>query len=864
MRTPRSRTHASMLPVALLCIALAAGARPAEAVDPARALTQYQNDRWETQQGLPQSTVQAMVRTRDGYLWVGTLDGLARFDGVAFTVFDARTIPELGPGSVLALMEDAEGNLWIGRSGAAVVYRNGRFHVAFGEDVTAGTAVWSFCQAKDGAVWAATTNGLVRWEKGATKVFRKADGLPTDKLRSVAFDRDGTLWIGTTGGGLVSYAGGRFETRHPGNGFPSAEVRAVIPDPAGGVWAATAGGGLARVRDGTVKTYTVADGLPTNQLSALALDARGTLWIGTWGAGVCRMTGGRFSCLSSAGGLAADQVWSLLADGEGSVWIGTWVGGLNRLRDRRFLVFGAPEGLTSDNTRALLHARDGATWVATAGGGVNRIAGGAVTAFRVKDGLPSDEASSLCEDRDGAIWIGTNTSGIARLRNGRITSFGVAEGLPGTDVRAIYQDRAGTLWAATMTGLARFDGKGFVAVKAPGVPLDGIVAMLEDRAGTLWLGTAGQGLVRFRDGAFSAFTVKDGLGSSKILAIHEDERGSLWLGSGSGGITRLRDGRFVAIRGADGLWDGIAQTIVEDRDGNLWMTCNRGFFRVSRRELDDFADGRLARVTSVGYGASDGLRSTTFAGGQSPSGAVDAQGLVWLPSYKGLVVVDPSNIPAPGVAPSVRLEKVVANGVESDTGEPLSLPPGASLITLRYTAVTLRDADRIRFRWRMEGLSGAWVDAGTDREEPFPNLAHGRYRFQAAASVDGTTWSEPSAPFEITIRPYFYQTAWFGVLLALGGAAALASGLLWRLRQHRRREAELQERVNRALADVRTLSGLLPICAWCKKVRNDGGYWEQIEVYVRAHSAATFSHGICPECAARVDVTGGPEPPASR
>ncbi|HEX7579483.1 MAG TPA: two-component regulator propeller domain-containing protein, partial [Thermoanaerobaculia bacterium] len=196
-------------PIAVLLLAMAAGARPVDALDPARALTQYQNDRWQTEQGLPQSTVQALAQTRDGYLWVGTLEGLARFDGVRFTVFDGRAIPELGSGSILGLMEDAEGNLWIGRSGAAVLYQGGRFRIAFADELTAGTTVWSFCQAKDGAVWAATNNGLVRWAKDATRVFRMADGLPTDKLRSVAFDRDGILWIGTSGGGLVSYSGGR-------------------------------------------------------------------------------------------------------------------------------------------------------------------------------------------------------------------------------------------------------------------------------------------------------------------------------------------------------------------------------------------------------------------------------------------------------------------------------------------------------------------------------------------------------------------------------------------------------------------------------------------------------------------------------
>ena len=163
----------------------------------------------------------------------------------------------------------------------------------------------------------------------------------------------------------------------------------------------------------------------------------------------------------------------------------------------------------------------------------------------------------------------------------------------------------------------------------------------------------------------------------------------------------------------------------------------------------------------------------------------------------------------------------------------------------------------------MAGLSRDWVDAGAAREAFYPSLPHGTYRFQVASSADGQTWSEASVPFEVTVRPFFYQTAWFGLLVALGGAGAVAGGLQWRLRLHRRREEELQQRVNRALADVQTLRGLLPICAWCKKVRNDGGYWEQIEVYVRDHSAATFSHSICPECLAKVELPEEAPPPAA-
>ncbi|MDE3244899.1 MAG: diguanylate cyclase [Acidobacteriota bacterium] len=789
--------------LALWWLASSASLAAGGALDPARGLTQYKNERWQSEQGLPQNTVQALAQTRDGYLWIGTMDGLARFDGVRFTVFDSHMIPELGSGSILGLMEDADGNLWIARTGAAILYRNGRFQTAFAEETTAGAAVWSFCQGQDGVVWAATDHGLVRWEKGRTRVYSKADGLPVEKLRSITFDREGVLWIGTTGGGLVSFAHGRFETFSSAHGFPNDQVRAVCADPQGGVWAATAGGGLAHVQHGMIKTFTTSDGLPTNQLSALALDPLGTLWIGTWGSGLCRMREGRFSHLTSAEGLSGDQIWSLLADREGSLWIGTWVGGLNRLRNRHFAVLGTPEGLSHDNARAVLHARDGTIWVATAGGGVNRIQGGRVTTIRKKDGLPSDETSSLCEGQDGSLWIGTYTSGVARLKNGRIFSYGKSEGLPSLDVRALYQDRGGTLWAGTSTGLARFDGRGFVSVTALGEPIEGIVTILEDRGGTLWFGTLRKGLFRLRDGAFRNLTKKDGLAADKILALHEDDRGSLWIGTGGAGINRLRKDRIMSIKPTDGLWDGFVQTILEDGAGNFWMTCNRGVFRTPRAELEAFAEGRLMRVTSVGYGPADALRSITFAGGQVPSGTVDSQGRLWFPTFKGLVVVDPFNLPAPGPPPAVRIEEVTANGVEQPSGAPILLPPGPASLSIRYTAMTLLDPDQVRFRYRMDGLPGGWVDAGSRREAFFPSLPHGNFHFRVCASVDGKSWREMPTSLALTIQPFFYQTPWFLGLAFIGILAA--GGIVHQLQtvQLRHRQAEMERLIQKRTEELR-------------------------------------------------------------
>ena len=802
--------HAIIVPLpkiflAISILSIVIGATPALAIDPrdpTDALTQYRIDGWRSEQGLPLDTVQVLLQTRDGYLWVGTGGGLARFDGLRFTTFEASSMPRLAAMPIFGLMEDAQGNLWIGHADGAVIYRDGTFREAFGRDVTNGRRVWSFAQAPDGAVWAATEGGLVHWKDGVKNVFRIADGLPVDRVRSVAFDRDGTLWIGSTGGGLVSFDGNRFTTLTPDSGFPHLAVRHVLADPAGGVWAATAGGGLAHVHRGTIRTYTTTDGLPTDQLTYLTRDTRGSLWIGTWGAGIVRLRDGKFTSISSDGGLAGDQIWSIHADREGSIWVGTWVGGLNRLQPRDFVVLGTPEGLSHDNVRAVLRARDGSTWLTTAGGGVNRIHDGTVTWIRKKDGLPSDEASTLLEDRDGSIWVGTYTNGVARLRDGKIESFGAGSGLPSLDVRVLFQDRSGTLWASTTSGLARFDGNRFIAVNERGAPPQGASAILEDRSGTLWMGSD-EGLLRYRNGAFSRLTRNDGLVSNWILSLHEDADGAIWIGSNGEGLNRLKGGRISAIRPSDGLWDGLVQTILEDRHGNLWMTCNRGFFRVARAELNAFADGRVTRVSSVGYGPGDALRSTTFAGGVQPAGAVGPRGRLWLPSFRGLVVVDPASLPDSGAPPAIHFDEITVDGKPVPSAGEIVLPPGSLPLSIRYTTSNLRAAERARFRYKMEGASDHWVDAGTRREAFFPALPHGDYRFHVAASSDGKRWRAAATPLVLKVKPHFFQTPWFFALVAVVLAAGIAAFLRLRTRQLRHRQAEMERLVNEKTEELR-------------------------------------------------------------
>jgi len=787
----------------LLSLALPGPAARAQAALGDAVGSRYRVDGWQAEEGLPVSAVQALQQTREGTLWVGTGSGLVRFDGLAFNPVQAENVPALSRRPIFGLLEDRQGTLWVGHAGGAARRRGGEWEPAIDPALLNGRRVWAFAQAADDTLWGATEGGLVHWRAdGSTRVYREADGLPGERLRTLVFDNAGTLWIGSTGAGLFRLQGGHFE---PVANFPHTEVRHLLADPDGGVWAATPGAGLVRVHaNGEMQHYTQAQGLPTDQLTFLSRDAEGAIWIGTWGAGVSRWRDGRFSTVNSEQGLGGDQIWTVHADREGSLWVGSWTGGLNRLRPRGFPVVGKPEGLAADNVRAVLQARDGTLWVSTAGGGVSRVGlDGRIQNLGLREGLATLEMSALYEDHDGAIWLGSYTAGLARWHQGRIERFGTAEGLPHVDVRSLLRDRQGRLWVGTRAGLARQVGARFEAVQEAGAPKEGVTSMLEDRQGRLWFGTTGDGLLRYENGRFSRLTRQDGLPSNWILALHEDEDGTLWIGSNGEGIGRLRKGQLAKVRPTDGLWDGLAQVFMPDAQDRLWISCNRGFYVVARRELNDFLDGRLPRVHSTGYGVGEALRSTTFAGGLQPVGARDAQGRIWLPSLKGLVRVDPQRLPQLGAPPAVRIETVRLSGRPLPLAAELQLPPGAAPpLSIRYAAATVQHAERVRFRYRMEGMTPDWIEVGGNREVTFLALPHGQYRLFIASSLDGEHW-QTSAELPVIVQPHLHERRSMQALAALAALLAALGLYLARTRQLRHRQAEMERLVAEQTEELR-------------------------------------------------------------
>ena len=367
---------------------------------------------------------------------------------------------------------------------------------------------------------------------------------------------------------------------------------------------------------------------------------------------------------------------------------------------------------------------------------------------------------------------------------------------------------------------------------------------MEDRDGALWIGTYG-GLNRFKDGKFTVFTKDQGLSHEFVRTLHLDDDGTLWIGTYGGGLDRLRNGRITVFGTRDGLFSAAPFQILDDGLGSLWMSCNTGVFRVEKSQLEDFANGRLPSISSMAYSEADGMKSRECNGG-GPAGCKTKDGRLWFPTLKGVVMVEPGNLRTNSQPPPVLVEEVLVDGRPIAPGE--RLPAGSERFEFRYTGLSFVAPQRMRFACRLEGFDSQWIDAGAQRSAHYTRIPPGRHRFRVKGANNDGVWSTAEATFDFTLRPHFYQTTFFyiacGTLLVATGAGAYHL----RTRRLRERQRELKTKIVEAVAQIKTLRGLLPICASCKRIRDDKGYWSQIELYVREHSEAEFSHGICPEC----------------
>jgi ligand-binding sensor domain-containing protein len=834
-----------------VAIALVCSTAPALALDPAKPVVQLVQERWSTAQGLPQDSVQTILQTRDGYVWIGTQEGLVRFDGLGFEVFDRARLPAMTTNHVGALLEDPGGGLWVGTLGGGLLhFRHGQVTAYTSAQGLSGDSVTALLRDREGRLWVGTEAGGVDvLEAGRFRIHGLREGLPSEQVHALLLDREGAVWVGTARG-LARVSGGQVQTFGQTDGLPGLFVTSLVEDLEGRLWVGTTSGLGWREGAGRFQALTARQGLPHDEVRALHVDPRGSLWVGTTG-GLARRDGDRFESFTARHGLTNDAVLSLFTDREGSLWIGTNGGGLNRLREGKVTTYAERHGLREPDTYAVAGARGGGLWVGSFRGEVHRFDGTRFEHVLAAERLGGVRLRALHEDGAGRLWIGTDR-GLHRLEGGHLTSPGAASRLPGFPVRALHESRDGSLWVGTDgAGLFRLkDGRLEAFGAAQGLPSAQVRAVLEDRSGRLWVGTYG-GLAYWEGGRFHAYTTAHGLAHAFVRCLYESSDGTLWVGTYGGGLSRFRDGRLSSISSAHGLLSDALYAVVEDGAGYLWMSCNKGIFRAARADLDAVADGRAPRLDITSFDESDGMRSRECNGG-NPGAWRSADGRLWFATPAGVVGVDPARLPINYTLPPVVIERLRADGREVPLGASAYLDPRPLRLEFQYAALSLVSPKRVRYRYQLEGLDQGWVEGGSSRVAQYTHLEPGQYRFRVMACNSDGVWNPAGATFALGLAPAFHETAWFLGLAAVGIALGAVGLHRWRVTRLERREAELQARVQEGVARIKVLSGLLPICAACKNIRDDQGYWSQIEVYIREHSEAQFTHGLCPACVAKL------------
>jgi len=752
------------------------------------SLVQYKIDRWNTEAGLPQNSVNSIIQASDGRLWVATFGGVAQFDGAVFTSITTGDRTGLPSDRIYALAQDGKGRIWIGSEDGLARYDHGTITRFAIENAQAGNYVRSLAAHPDGSIWFGTQNGeLGRIDDAGIQLIAPPRGQFGVIIADLCVSRDGFVWFNSRTG--LWRVDSQKRTSTLISDQQGARFLALAVDPQDGVWF-TIETGIVHLTNQGKREYSlpVSGGVDVADIRSLVIDANGTLWLA-----VGQNTIWYFRPESGELRLVKDkeeqgQTTAIMADREGSIWAGNRVGGLLRIRPSLFQVFTTEDGLAHNNSAGVLVDSAGRVWV---GAGCQGVAVYDKGHFST---LPPQQTArcvqTFAEDKAGNIWMGGNEAG--RWHNGKFEKL-----FTGTGIHALFCDKSGTIWLGSNAGLFSWTGSEFkLELGRDEIPKSEIRTITQSRNGALWVGT-GSGVVRYSGGKVERFSTARGLPSDDVRAIYEDTAGTLWIGTYGGGLAKFSAGKFTSLGTADGLQDNFLSSVLEDSSGNFWLSSNRGIFRVSRRDLEDRAAGRIARVHTVVYGRADGMLSAETNGGLEPAVARTADGRLWYPTLTGVAVIDPSTAVS-SVAPAIALDRVIVDGKAQQPVANLSLPPGSQNVDIAYSGLSLSAPTAVTFRYRLDNWDRDWVDAAGRRTANYSHLSPGDYTFHVMAANRDGVWSGEST-LQITVLPRFWQTWWFRLLAIF----AIAVTPILRGRHLRRRQAELELAVDQKTQELR-------------------------------------------------------------
>lgn len=750
---------------------------------------------WQIDQGLPNNTIYGLAQTPDGYLWLGTPTGLARFDGARFEGFSSTNFVPRPNRGILNMISLRNGGLALAMDrGALVLLEPDSVHAYLPRRDLPDGVPYALAQDGAGGIWISYREGPVCRVKDATiSRFSTRDGLPAQGMCALATGPHGGMWF-AKGSSFGVFRDGRFQTL---GRLPSEFTRlAAARD--GGIW----------VVSGThLFKYNEGDGMrPRGEFSSardvqmptvVLEDHEGALWIGTAYQGLYHFNGTNFETVP----IEHKAVVSLVEDREGSLWVGTIGDGLYQVRPRVVELEGISEGLPFEAVQSLCQDTNGVIWAEAQNGALARRVRGRWQPFKPTVGWNA-QATCVAADRSGNVWIGTRLYGLFCWNGERLVSWGNTNDLKGRTIHTLQPTRSGDLWIGedTPNALQRLHagkletlhipieelraktGSSETPAANPADYLRVIRAMTEGPDGSIWVGTSRGLLFRARgDQVVDETRVTTGEPAS-IRCLYTSPDGTIWIGYAGWGVGRIAHGRYADIRTEQGLFDDFISYIVADDHGWLWFGGDRGIFKVRQTELEDVADGKAERVHSIHYGSGEGLPSLQANYGSAPGALRSRDGRIWIPMRTALAVINPERLPANSDPPPVRLLRVLVDdrtvalnrGIvptpESRDSQvlnlqradgPLRLPPGLRRLQFDFTALSFITPENMRFRYRLDDYDDKWVDGGTERVARYPRLPAGKYTFHVIACNSDETWNYKGATLQLVVTPFIWQRWWF-------------------------------------------------------------------------------------------------------
>ncbi|MGA3344487.1 MAG: two-component regulator propeller domain-containing protein [Terracidiphilus sp.] len=745
---------------------------------------------WQSQDGLPEETVQAFAQTPDGYLWVGTSGGLLRFDGARFQLFAHENTPAFGENSVFCLLAAHDGRLWIGTDGSGLIeWHNGLFHAYSAEKGQTSNFVRALAEDHNGLLWVATDDGLYWVRNGRLERADKPLNLPVFNVHAVMEDRTGRIWVG--GARLYSLKDGQAREYSLPDNDSRNKVKSFLQTSDGTIWVGTVGG-LYRLLPELDRFKPVPGVFGT--IRSLRETPSGELWAGSIGEGIFRIRGDRVTRLQAPSPLVSNTVLSIFVDSERNLWIGAQAG-MMRLSRTPVRVVDLPSATDSDFGTVALDS-DGSLWAAS--NQLVHVQGNHAVPIRFP-GLDQVRVRNVFRSRDGSLWIGTDGSGVYHLSPQGGKHFTTHEGLINNFIRVFLESKDGTLWIGTDNGVSHLDRGGFHNFTAQnGLAYNSIRSLLEDRDGTVWIGTE-HGLSRYKSGQFISDSITSALSEEKVWALHQDADGGLWVGTRGHGLYRYRNGQLSHFTTANGLASDSVYCILEDRRRNFWLSGPTGVMLLNRNDLDAQARDKEQLLSLRIFRANEGGKSVQFYGGTQPAGALTSSGEAWFPTSQGLWSISPNELEHPSIS-NLNIDTVTVDGRPVPLTGKLNLDAGSRRVEIAYQPVSLGSQDELRFRYSLDGYDRSWTYANTlQRLATYTNLPAGQYTFLVEAWETGQPGHAAHTSIAFIKKPYFYRTPWFIGLCVLTLALLAVSAYQVRIKQiHGRFKAVLAERTRLA------------------------------------------------------------------